>query len=403
MRNYFIWGLFLLSCFFISGCAHTGKNYYQYRIDHDFVEETWPKSMNTNPQLWLKGADRWFLTAQPNKIEQANRNAPYSASMTTLQVNAPKFAHVKVSGTFQVQLAGGARNNSVYVYGPNDEVRQVIVEIRNNTLFVYQAPGCKVDLCHVIVRINVCNLASLTQDGPGLVEGHNIHSQSLRLISNGSGKVLLAGDMRLARVLLTGAGDVTVLGANTPLLDIEVGGTGTLNLCGRVGVRSILHYGNGDLNIIGADTKELNIRAMGCGTISIWGCAGLRKVWASQYAKVYLYWVQSPALSVTLCENARVGLAGYVQNLNLVVGGYAVFEGQYLQADYAYVKTSGWAHANVNALRQIFASASDKSTIYYFGPPKILSETTTGTGLIIPVWNRHPMVLRPMPLKSRAR
>ncbi|OGT50818.1 MAG: hypothetical protein A3E84_04845 [Gammaproteobacteria bacterium RIFCSPHIGHO2_12_FULL_42_13] len=381
MRKYLAWGLVLLSCFFLSSCTN---KYYTSQTQNDLVTETWPKSINTHPSRWTRNTDAWFLAGEPTRAEVANRNSPYSSAVSTMMVRVPNFSMVRVEGSFTVQLFSGVDHNSVFVYGPNAEVRNVAVEVREGTLCVYQIPGSGY-LRHTIIRIGVNKLTGLVNIGPGLVEGRQLNSSALRVNLGGSGNILLSGHLRLRQLTSSGSGNITMLGVVSPAIDIKMYGTGDVNLSGRVGVQSIFHAGYGDLNIIGADSDGLSINACGSGTVAIVGRANLRQVEASNFVHVYLYWVRSQRLRVSTYDNACVGLAGFAGTLSVDTHGSSGFEGQYLYADTVYVKTMGKSHANVAANNKAFAFALDSSSIYFFGPSAILSKYLKDHGSVITI------------------
>ncbi|OGT45058.1 MAG: hypothetical protein A3E83_08835 [Gammaproteobacteria bacterium RIFCSPHIGHO2_12_FULL_41_20] len=382
MRKCLFWGLILLSGFWLSGCVNTHKE-FSLQIQHDLLTETWPNNINIHPERWTRHADSWFLAAEPNQAERANRHSPFSRAISTMEVKVPNFSAIRVDGTFTVQLFGGVDHNSVFVYGPNAEVRKVAVDMRNGTLCVYQIPGSAGYLRHTIIRIGVHNLKSLTNLGPGLVEGRQLSSSGLQVYSRGSGDILLSGNLLLRRVVSSDSGDIIILGIASPAVTIKMYGSGDVNLSGRVGVRSIYHAGWGNLNIIGADSSSLYINACNSAMITIVGCVNLRVVEASNDARIYLYSVRSQRLRVSTHDHACVGLAGYAHILHVDTHGASGFDGQYLSANTVYARAYDTSHANVSATNKAFAMAVQNSSIYFFGSSSVLSKYQTDNGSIM--------------------
>jgi hypothetical protein len=378
--------LFMLitSLLVMTGC--TTNSFYQTTVNHNLVKENWMSNVNLSSSSWTRNADPWFLTGEPNRVEQYSSNASQNAAISTMSVNVGGFDSIVVNGSFQVQIVGGQDHDSIFVFGPNDAVRQVSIKTFNHALHINQVDA-KANVKRVIVRIGVRNLRNITNLGKGSIYGRGVTSDCLAITACDCGSVILSGQMNLNKVTQLGTGTITVIGAYTPNLDINVKGNGNVNVCGRVGVRRITHMGDGCVSIIGTDTDSLSILASGNGTTSVAGYANLKKLTACDASRVYVYWVNSANLYITQSGSSRVGLAGSVNNMNLDMIDSSRFGGQYLHGGSIYVRTRNWAHANVAPDKKIFAAALDKSSIYIFGCPNIVSRYTSNSGVILPVWN----------------
>src|SRR5436190_9966626 len=115
MNRIFILGLLLLSILGLVSCA----SHRSVGFNPAFTHESWMGQLPVSPMPWTLGADRWFVTGDPNATELQNRAAPYSVAMSTVNVKVPDFVNVKVVGNFEVQIFGTYNPNTVYVYGPN--------------------------------------------------------------------------------------------------------------------------------------------------------------------------------------------------------------------------------------------------------------------------------------------
>lgn len=355
-------------------------------------------TINLNPTVWTRGADRWFFTGEPNTTERDARLAPHDRAISITAVNVSQFTNIHLHGCFQVQIAGGQARNSVYILGPNEATRQISVQVEGNTVRVSEAEDPKkgfANLKNVIVRIGVRNLHELKVTGAVNVEGRMLTSDGMVINSWNEDTVLLDGRINLLKVNNGGRGTVSVLNAYTPCLNVINRSSGTVNVSGRVGIRTISNLTSGSIHIIGADSRSLLINACGDSRTSVAGYADLKRLNATGNACVHLYWVNSSAATVFLNKNARVGLAGRVGNLDVYVADNARFGGQYLHATNVYVKTRNNAHANVSGSRRIFASAIDNSSIYYFGPSNNVSRNTADLGIVVPVWSASTALPRP--------
>ncbi|MCE3237129.1 MAG: hypothetical protein K0R24_110 [Gammaproteobacteria bacterium] len=374
----------MIIAFILTACSST-NGYDQTQLRHNLLQETWMRSINLNPNNWVKGTDAWFLTGAPNRIEQYNNAAPPSKAMTTLKVRVPDLTNVNISGDFQVQLVGRTEHNSVYIMGPHQDTRQIIVEMMNNTLYIHKAKDSKACLKNVIVRINIHNLQLLKNVGISNIYGRDITSDHLMIESYDSGNIFLVGNMKLANVNQTGTGSIIVIGAHTPALSIKAIGKGNVKINGRVGIQNILHQGNGEVAILGADSDSLAIQASGNGLTTVVGYVSLKKISAKDSSRVYVYWTNSPSLYVAASGKAQIGLAGATTNMNIDITDASCFDGQYLQGNTIYVRTRDWSHANVSSDKKIFAAALGNSSIYTFGSPTMVSRYTSQKGAIIPI------------------
>jgi hypothetical protein len=391
MKRLIAKGLLAIASMFLAACAFKGNPY----PNTDQTNETWPAYVQTNPNSWVNGASRWFLTGDPNVTEEENMSAPPKAAMSTMMVRVSDFNNIKVDGPFQVQLFGTYENNSVYLYGPNEEVRQVAVEVQGDTLYLHVADGASAKMDKVIVRVGIANLCHLTQKGCGRIEGRQLKSTGLDISSTGAGKIYLAGNMNLRRVMQNGDGTISVFGASTPMLDITTTKNGGVNVSGSIGLRSIHHAGRNEINIMGAYAGGAKIYTEGCGKIGISGNANIREITAKEDTAVYAYCVRSDSLYVYVSGRAKVGLAGSTNDLYVETSGASQFFGRDLVAQSAYVRANGSSHINVTARDKIYAASTGSSSVYFFGSPNMLSQFLSGNGTVIPIWfdrqSRHSL------------
>lgn len=385
MKIHFLLMILFASLLTLIGCSSMG--YYQSQINNDYLKETWMKQVYLDPNAWVAHTDPWFTSGMPNRIEDYSLRASPTAAITTSMVRVPDYGMLNIDGNFQVQIIGRQAHNSLFVVGPNEEVRQVAVEMRNNTIYIHPSKDSKGKLSKVIVRIGIHNLRGITNLGKATILGRDITSDLLTITNCDGGCVILSGCMNLAQVTELGKGTVAVIGAESFNLKVDVKGNGNVFVSGRVGVQNIVHKGDGCVGIIGADTNALSIYTTGRGLTSVAGYANVKKIIAGDSSRVYVYWVNSSGLYATLSSNARVGLAGAVTNLNIDASGTSRFEGQYLHGGNIYARTRDSAHANVTADKKLFAAAFDNSTIYFFGSPNILSRYSSHNGTVIPVWS----------------
>lgn len=386
MKRYLLLALVVFSWLLLAGCA---THRYPYLNKH-LAHESWMQFVDANPNMWTRGADNWFMTGDPNATEMADRNAPYSAAISTMMVKVPEFLNIKSNGDFQVQLFGTYGPSSVYVFGPNDAVRSVVVRVHGNTLCIDQVKNAPRSVRRVIIRVGVNQLGKLVQLGCGPIEAIQMHSMNLSIMSLGKGNIYLAGPVNLSRVTATNAGSVSVFGAVTPNLDIRTSGSGSVNVSGRVGVHTIVHHGVGNINIIGADSDSLRIYTDGRGKIGIRGPVNLREIKARGKTCVFLCnALINGGAYVWAYDYAKVGMAGSADNLYVETYKGARFEGRSMCVMNAFVRAHDWSHINITATNKIFAAATENGSVYFFGQPNIMSQYVGGYGVVLPVWSGY--------------
>ncbi len=347
--------ILLVSCSSITPTDKLPGNYSNLR-------ETWASQINTDPKIWMKNADHWFLTGEWNADEQRVIH-----EVRTIPVSA--FRQIEIAGNFKVEILGGQKENCIIIYGPKSEANQVIVNKYPDRIIVRQA--AEGSLPKIIVRIGVKNLSNLTHSGNGLIVGRDIESSKLTVNSHALGSTYLSGHMNLREVNNMGDGTITLMGVESPSVYLKVIGAGNVNLYGNIGIQNIIHNGNGCVQIIGANSKALSIYAYGDGLTTVAGLVKLRAVTACNNSRVLVNCARSHEISVIERNTAFVGIAGVTNIVNVDIADHACFQGGRLVAHDAYVRALGFSEANVGADRKIFAEGRDFSRIYYFGDTNV--------------------------------
>jgi len=359
MKKCIFLGVFILFFGTLTSCTTSPK----LPANHGVTFETWANQINVNPTRWIKHADHWFLTGELDHHDKrlSHRITPRPAG---------KFREIDIAGDFKVQIVGDEREDCVYIYGSKKEAKTIVVEKFEDKIFIH--PSTVEPLSKIIVRIHVRDLTHLSYMGNGTLWGRNILSKDLHIENRASGSIFLVSkSLPLKEVVNTGSGTVTIIGVESPHVNLNVQGNGDVNLSGRVGVELINHNGAGCINIIGADSNGLCIYAYGSGLTTVAGIVKLKEVTACNSARVFVNCVNGGEMHIQERNDAVVGVSGSTHILNVDLGDRACFEGGRLHAVEAYIHTQNNAYANIATERKIFADAKEQSRIYYFGPTNI--------------------------------
>src|SRR5580765_4329041 len=95
MKKYFLCAILLTSLFILISCSTCKKEYFACR---DLLTECWQQRINTDPSLWTRNADRWFLYGRPNQAEIAAAKAPPAAAITIMKVRVGDFDEIYING-----------------------------------------------------------------------------------------------------------------------------------------------------------------------------------------------------------------------------------------------------------------------------------------------------------------
>jgi hypothetical protein len=348
----------------------------------NLINSSWGRQVDTHPNRWLRGASPWFVQGQdPLKLSVP----PSGIMMSKMEVRIPNTIKcLEVRGRFKVELVEAGTQSSLTLYGPYSELQAVAVKVTPQGLSISEDTKASSNMGRVVIRLVIPHLYKLTQKGSGAIEGYLTGHDPLCIVSTGCGSIYLAGPVNLRQVMNQDGGNVTVLGAMTPDLTIEADRSGNVNVSGRIGVRSIIHHGAGEVNIIGASTGYLTIDADGQGKIGLAGPRiAVNRISAKDSVRVYAYHVSGQSTNVSAMQDASVGLAGNVHTLYVETDHRADFEGRFLFSDNAFLRSQGSSHINASVRKQLFASSTNESSIYYFGNPSIVSKSAKQRSVIL--------------------
>lgn len=395
MKKLGLFGIILLCTFALISCS--SSKYYGTQANPNLSEENWMQTINLNHKLWTSNVDPWYHKRERDPITYQRIYDPIAQEMIQVQQKIPFFTNISINGNYRIQIVGHQERNSVQFSGTKTAKRLLSLDIRNQTLYIQPAPECiknstercKGDNTQVTIRIGINNLRSIINVGNSSITGKYITSDALTIRSVGNSNILLNGRMKLTEVNNFGCGTITILGAYSSCVDINVTQCGTVNIAGRVGLHAISNADKGNINVIGGYSGDTIINAKGASTTKIGGMVNLKSINTYDNSHVYLYWVKSNNVTVRESGNSCVGLAGYTTNLSVETFGSSGFQGKCLRTWSTYIRTHGSSHANISADKKVFAEANGNSSIYYYGRPSVISRFLSQNGAIIPVWTNE--------------
>jgi hypothetical protein len=294
----------------------------------------------------------FFLTAcVPHGVKKAPVTAlPLTYQSSTQYKQLTSFNRIEAQGQLNVTLHTGYRKPQVVLKGDPRDLQQIKAVVVQNTLYLSLGGGYPQ---HGAVHADIQTqyLSGFSYKGAGLVNGGQIHSSALDLALANRGTTQLGGVIGLRRLDIAGNGITEISGINTPALQIHLQGNPKVQLSGVATLSNLVMDGN---------------------------------VWFS------LYWLRSDVLTVRAKNRSRIQLAGTVNRLDLELWGHAYFKGRYLRAQRSFVKTHGYAVAEISSVNHQSTLASDASDIYYYNLPNTREDFMAYDGSVLDMreWDR---------------
>lgn len=267
-------------------------------------------------------------------------------SQTRTMVN---FNRVMIEGRINVNLHTGYAKPQIILRGDPRDLANTFTEVKSNRLLIYFNKGYP---CFGTVSADIRgrNLNAFTFHGAGNVTGLKLHSGFLDLFINNPGTTRLGGSIYLHKLAVRGGGTTMISGVSSRNL--------TLVMADRPHVQL-----NGMMNLS-------HLRLEGQGMLS-------------------LYWVKSDDLTIRAKDQAFVQLAGITNRLDVELCDKARFNGRYLRANRAFVKTRGHSVAEMSAVKHQHTLATDASDIYFYNLAQTRTDFMAYNGSVLDMrdWN----------------
>ena len=180
-----------------------------------------------------------------------------------------------------------------------------------------------------------------------------------------------------------GAGIVKGMRLNTGLMDVDIENQGNTTLQGQIGLRKLTVKGSGSTEIIGVHSSYLQLALAGKPTVRLSGLANIADLKMADSAKLSLYWVKSTNLMIHAKDRSDIQLAGKVGRLQVELWGQSHFNGRYLRAEEAFVKTHGVSIAEIASVDHQHTLASDRSDIRFYNLPTTQTDFMIKQGAVL--------------------
>ncbi len=186
-----------------------------------------------------------------------------------------------------------------------------------------------------------------------------------------------------------GAGFVTGKNLRSSLLDLTLDNGGKTTLEGQLAVRNLDIAGNGYVQIAGINSPNLNIKLKGKPKVQLAGVVNLTCLDMHNDAWLSMHWIKSKFLKVRSRGASFIQLGGIVEKLDVELWDTAHFNGRYLRAQNAFVKTHDKTVAEISAVNKQHTLASDASDIHFYNIPAMRTDFMAYNGSVLDMrdWN----------------
>ena len=262
----------------------------------------------------------------------------------------PVFTRVRIDGRINVNLRTGYRKSYLVLRGAPDDLAAVTTRMEGGTLRIEVGKGYP---HHGAVQADLYTqyLRSFEYHGIGLVTGTGLGAGLSEVVIDNEGRTSLQGRLHLNRLVVSGDGSIDVSGVNSQDLYLKINGKTNVKLAGMANVSSI---------------------EMG------------------SHSSLSLYWVNSTVLRIRAHDKAAIQLAGIVDKLDVELWDCARFNGRYLRAVRAFVKTHGDSVAEMSAVLRQHTLASDNSDIRFYNIPQMKADFMAFNGAVLDMRNLAP-------------
>lgn len=244
----------------------------------------------------------------------------------------------------------------VYIQGPFD----VYLHTHKNTPPSLKLLGDYIDLEHVDSYVKRGVLYVSVGPKKGHIGKHHFRAEKVSLEMNVP---------HLHGFTYKGSGKIDAQNIRSTLLDIWIAGAKKSTWSGWMNLRRLTLIGDGPTTIKGIHSKSLHIKIVGSPDVELEGKANLKRLDIKGDGTFRFYWIKSKNLVIRARGAIRMMLSGTVDRLDGVFSDRVQFDGRYLRAKDAFIKTNDKAVADIAVVENQHALARDTSDIYFHNLP----------------------------------
>ncbi|NQY41917.1 MAG: DUF2807 domain-containing protein [Legionellales bacterium] len=176
---------------------------------------------------------------------------------------------------------------------------------------------------------------------------------------------------------------VTIYSNITKPIDLHLEPVNTVSVIGPINVRNLYLRGDGQIHFNKLNSNNLSIDMEDSVFAIIQGKIMLTKLNMSDCSWLKLFWNDSEYLKVTGTDKAFAQVAGRVSTIDINLDGESHFNGKFLRANIAYVRSYDTARVDIYAKSISHAIASDSSNIYSYRSPTMKFDSMNTNGSIM--------------------
>lgn len=262
------------------------------------------------------------------------------------------FSQIKAKGNFNISLHTGYKKPVVILRGDARDLAQLHTYVKDSSLMIELGKGFP-RYGAVAAEIRSRHLNQFSFKGKGNINGSRIHSGFLELDIDNSEQTNLSGSINLHKLVARGGGVIKISGIYSQYAELIIQDNTRVELAGKMNL-SKLNLENGSLS---------------------------------------LYWLKADFLSICAKNNSFIQLAGIVNKLDVELMGNARFNGRYLRAERAFVKTHDRSVAEMSAVKHQHTLATDASDIYFYNIPNTKADFMAHAGSVLDmrIWGTNPL------------
>lgn len=178
-------------------------------------------------------------------------------------------------------------------------------------------------------------------------------------------------------------GNTTILSKTTKPLDLKLATYGTIDVVGSINVRNAVIKGTGKVHFNKLNSSDLKLTVTDAVSAIVEGDLKLTRLDISDCGWAKVVWNKSEYLKVTGKDKGFAQVAGVASTIDVNLLDGAHFNGKYLRAEIAYVKTYNLARADIFAKSMSYALANDQSNIYTYKESDIQFEDMNHAGAVM--------------------